>query len=585
MTFVAPESAHTPTLRIPSIALLGADALLAALPATPVQLAHACMLAGYQNVVPSSWGDELIAAAAMRSLERFGELPAVQCSCPFVAHRLLAAGADLRPFLVSLVAPPVALARYLRAAHAGKLRITYVGRCPGAADESIDARLTPEELLAIFSDRGIVLEEQPRVFDSVIPPDRRRYRSQPGGLPAPEMLWTAGSGTDGGRRSLVELHGEELPMELAQHLLAGKPVLIDVAGKLGCLCSGAAPGADMRKIRSSITALEPPRAPSPVIDERIHVELELPLPASPRSAIDVVSPPSAAVARVTVAESGGAIADVPGSNGDPHARGEDRPIFRASTTMDAAHGSVGPRRLSPPRGVARAMSGTLPTARDANGRQLPRTYVARRRSPSRSGRSSPADSPPTPATAVETGALTSGSAMSVAVEPEVAEAPQAAAPAPASNATTGSAAPVAETRSAVDAATITQSTVVPKLALDQSTSLASQPITGSGGSGGGGGAAAGGASVEVPPPSIGRAPLPLTSGDEAAESARYRERPVKLPVTPRSDAAKRELAQATPAASGERPLAQLLVFALLIATIVLVSAAVGVVVGRWMAQR
>src|SRR5205823_13305156 len=176
MTFGANESATPNNVRIPSIVILGAEALLAALPATPIHLAHACMLAGYQNVVPISWGDELIASASLRALREHGQLPAIQCSCPFVAHRLLAVGTDLRPFLVSLVAPPVVLARYLRALHAPrKLRITYVGRCPSAADESIDARLTPDELLAIFADRQIVLDDQPDFFDSVLPPDRRRY--------------------------------------------------------------------------------------------------------------------------------------------------------------------------------------------------------------------------------------------------------------------------------------------------------------------------------------------------------------------------------------------------------------------------
>src|SRR5215212_5327177 len=131
MTLAVPETVSTTSARTPSVVVLGADAILAALPASPVQLAHACLLAGYQSVVPASWGDELIAAATLRTLEHHGHAPAVQCSCPFVAHRLLASGTDLRPFLVSLLSPPVALARYLRAAHApSKLRITYVGRCP-----------------------------------------------------------------------------------------------------------------------------------------------------------------------------------------------------------------------------------------------------------------------------------------------------------------------------------------------------------------------------------------------------------------------------------------------------------------------
>ena len=173
--------------------------------------------------------------------------------------------------------------------------------------------------------------------------------------------------------------------------------------------------------------------------------------------------------------------------------------------------------------------------------------------------------------------------MPVVAEPEVAEAPRPVVP-PATSAASMSAAPVADARSAIDAAMSGQSAGAATLAMDQPASLAPQPVTGGGGAVGGGVVSAG-PSVEAPP-SMGRGPLPppLPTSDDASESARYRERPVKLPVTPRSDAAK-QVAPATPAARGERPLAQLLVFALLIATIVLVSAAVGVVVGRWMAQR
>src|SRR5947209_11077817 len=293
MTFGAPDSATTRSMRIPWIGVLGADARLAALPATPIQLAHACALVGYQHSIPASWGDELIAAASLRALRDHAPMPAIQCSCPYVAHRLLAVGTDLRPFLVSLVAPPVVLARYLRPLYERRrLRIPYVGRCPGAADDSIDARLTPEELLATFADHHVSLEEQPDAFDSVIPPDRRRFRSQPGGLPTAEMLWRNNAeGRGGVARSLVELYGDELPVELAQHLLAGKPVLIDVAPKLGCVCSGASAHAAPADARARVTALEPPRAMRPVVDESVATDAMLPLPASPRSVIDIVSPP------------------------------------------------------------------------------------------------------------------------------------------------------------------------------------------------------------------------------------------------------------------------------------------------------
>src|SRR5256714_1113798 len=376
MTFGAPDSATSNNVPIPSIVILGTDAILAALPATPIQLAHACVLAGFQTVIPASWGDELIAAASLRALRDHGQLPAIQCSCPYVAHRLLAVGTDLRPFLVSLVSPPVVLARYLRAAYGPrKLRITYVGRCPGAADESIDARLTPEELLAIFVDHQIVIEDQPQVFDSVIPPDRRRFRSQPGGLPTAEMLWSA-EPNGGVARSLVELYGNELPVELAQQLLAGKPVLIDVAPKLGCVCSGASADADPIHARARVTALEPPRSSSPIVDETLATEAMLPLPASLRSAIDVVSPPPMA--------GGPHIVDFAVPNDEPRVQSAAEITglhsgWLEQPTPATTHQSPPGRRQSPSRGIARLVGGNLPTARDADGRQLPRSYVARRR--------------------------------------------------------------------------------------------------------------------------------------------------------------------------------------------------------------
>ncbi|MDQ3949858.1 MAG: hypothetical protein M3282_05895, partial [Gemmatimonadota bacterium] len=226
--------AADPTSRAaPSLAILGADALLAARPATAVQLAHACLRLGYQAAVPASWGDELIAGGCLRhiaSRRSNGDTgPAIFCACPYVAHRLLAVGPDLEPFLASFVAPPVAVARYLRTLYAPtRVRLTYVGRCPGAADDAVDARLTPEELLAVLTERGVDLADQPRVFDSVIPPDRRRFLSQPGGLPTAEML-----GRVDPERKEIEVTGPELATELAQILLSRSNVLIDVATRLG----------------------------------------------------------------------------------------------------------------------------------------------------------------------------------------------------------------------------------------------------------------------------------------------------------------------------------------------------------------
>jgi hypothetical protein len=355
-TSIQPTSSHTV-----SVAILGTDALLAALPATPVQLAHACLRAGFANVIPASWGDELVAGAALRQLSHFGDGPAIHCSCPIVAHRLLTVGGDLRPAMLALVPPPVAVSRYLHAlSHPNRIRVTYVGGCPGAVDDSIDIRMTPDALIAMLAERQIAIDDQPLVFESVIPPDRRRFLSQPGGLPAAQALWN-----ELGSRTLVEVGGEDLVAELAQHLLGGKNVLIDASTRLGCYCSGAVDAVSPANARINVVAIEPPRSATPVVDENAPIELYSHVPAASRTPIDVAAIRSGSM---------------PVSAATP-SRGIDAPFGNRISPVRGVATLPEPRtaRTSNP-GMSRPVQGAVPVSRDVEGRSLPRAYVARRRS-------------------------------------------------------------------------------------------------------------------------------------------------------------------------------------------------------------
>src|SRR5688500_3541898 len=171
-----------------AVIIVGADALLAARPATPIQLWHACVEAGYDLAVPATWGDELIAGESLRTLGAHPEQVAVMCTCPKVARLIADMPFDLSGHLVSTVAPPVAAAKYLRRVYGDRrVHITHAGACPAAADSAIDAWITPQELLDRFRETEIVIEEQPELFESILPPDRRRHLSQPGGLPATDQ--------------------------------------------------------------------------------------------------------------------------------------------------------------------------------------------------------------------------------------------------------------------------------------------------------------------------------------------------------------------------------------------------------------
>ena len=364
LAVAAPTSAQLALQQTVPIVVLGTDALLAASPATPVQLAHACLRAGFANAVPASWGDEIIAAAVLRRLPKFGDAPVIQCSCPIVAHRLLTVGGDLRSVMLPLVPPPVAVSRYIRAlSEPARLRITYVGGCPGAVDDSIDIRMTPEALIAMLTERHIALEDQPRMFESVIPPDRRRFRSQPGGVPTAEILWT-----ESGSRTLAEVEGDDFATEIAQLLLSGKNVLIDASARLGCVCSGATSTVPPSEARAHVVALEPPRATIPVVDEQAPIELDLHVPAASRTPIDVVAVPAG-----PLLASAASVAPAPRSV-DASLGHRISPVRGFSTVPPDTRPA---RSGSPP--PSRPVVGVVPVVRDIAGKSLPRAYIARRR--------------------------------------------------------------------------------------------------------------------------------------------------------------------------------------------------------------
>lgn len=371
---------------LPSVAILGVDALLAARPATPVQLAHACQAAGYAAVYPVTWGDELLAAACVRRVAARGDEPAIFCACPHVSDALLEVGSDLARFLVPLVSPPVACARYLRALYGyNRVRITYIGACPGAHDPAIDARLTPMQFLGVLTQLDISLQEQPEVFESVLPPDRRRHRSIPGGAPTVEML-----ASESTARTLVEIIDDDWKTELAQRLLSREPALFDVAPSLGCHCAGARPGVAPAAARPSVVALEPPRAASDVIDPHVAVDVDRPLPVI-TARVRELAP--LAVTPVPLVESGpspdeprheppAAITPPPPASPAPPAPPPAPPPTSADPVITAEEEAR--RRKATAPVVARAAQ-TVPLARTEGGQVLPRAYAARRRTPSEAG--------------------------------------------------------------------------------------------------------------------------------------------------------------------------------------------------------
>ena len=372
----APSPSELPPPRKTAVAIVGTDLVLAAFPATPVQIAHALHRIGYDVVVPASWGDELLAAAALARLEERGGMPAVFCACPRVAERLLATGSELAPVLLPLVVPAVAAARYVRAAYAGTpVSVTYFGGCCATADDSIDARITPREFLRMLLDRDIVPGEMPRVFEGVIPPDRRRHLSLPGGLPDAAQLAALPV-----PRELACLTSADYAAELAQLVLAREPVLIDVAARLGCACVGATSSTPFERAHETVTRLEPPRAAHPVVDASLAGSLDAELPAPPPRverhadrAID--ARPHPATSHTPTPPRGVPAA---GSTGPRHVQ-HTPPSQSRFASGEPATGPA--RRRGAVTGFFRGVSSAeqQPRARTGEGVALPRAYVAKRR--------------------------------------------------------------------------------------------------------------------------------------------------------------------------------------------------------------
>ncbi len=253
---------------IPNVIILGADAALAARPATPAQLANACYAAGYSSVIPASWGDELVAAACLRELAARGRTPVILASCPHVVERLRRTR-SLVPNLLPLAAPPIAAARYLRA-RAGPpgLHITYIGECPGGSDPVINRHATPAALFKSLAKRGIDPRQQALEVDEKRARDARRFYSLPGGAPAPNWLFAERRGY-----TLLEPESRDYLAEIAHRVAERERRAIDLAPRLGCTCSGATVGASWTCARDAVAAGEPPRAVHEVLDHDVPVEV------------------------------------------------------------------------------------------------------------------------------------------------------------------------------------------------------------------------------------------------------------------------------------------------------------------------
>jgi len=83
------------------IALLGVDALVAARPASPLQVLQACVAAGFAAAYPVSWGDELVARECLSRIGEERPHRAILCTCPLALRRIAQDPADATAIAVA----------------------------------------------------------------------------------------------------------------------------------------------------------------------------------------------------------------------------------------------------------------------------------------------------------------------------------------------------------------------------------------------------------------------------------------------------------------------------------------------------
>lgn len=235
------------------VVVLGNDALLAARPGSPLQLERAVRRAGYDFVVPASWGEEAV-AARVAAVARERRVPVVPAHCPFVAECLRQIP-GVQDRCLEGVSPPVAAARLVRLLLEGRVvSLTYVGDCPGAALGGYDRLFASDVFVAWLRDRGLAPERQLPYLENVLPSYRSRFCSLPGGIPAPTWLQYQG----------LEWR-EAAPVTVLAALQAGRPDIIDLEPACGCVCA---------RQRDLVSSLEPPPSREPIVSPGLDLQLE-----------------------------------------------------------------------------------------------------------------------------------------------------------------------------------------------------------------------------------------------------------------------------------------------------------------------
>jgi diguanylate cyclase (GGDEF)-like protein len=249
-----------------SLLILSVEAAAFFYPATPEQVVNACYGAGFRTVHRGVLGDELVAKEYLRLWSDDGWGTIIRSTCPVVVETVRTQYPELVPYLAPVVTPIAAEARYLKRMYGDETPIVYAGVCLTEGGEEVEAAITFPELRKVIERRGAKIEDQPMHFDR-LPEERRRHLSTAGGMPL-EILMAERHASRRFRklRGLSQLEGIARAVAVDRIDLG----FVDILPCEGCLDHPLlGPRDQLFRRREIVTATEPPRSRTPVVDDEL----------------------------------------------------------------------------------------------------------------------------------------------------------------------------------------------------------------------------------------------------------------------------------------------------------------------------
>jgi two-component system, NtrC family, sensor kinase len=190
----------------------------------PGQFVSALKKVGFTEVMEDAFGGEMVSRAYKELLKNHEEGPIFSSTCPAIVWYIEKFYPQLVKYLAPIVSPMIAMGRLIKTEDP-EAKVVFVGPCAAKKAESkeesaegvIDGVLTFHEIKEMFSEKGVIPENEPDEKFSGPKPNLGRYFAISGGL-----LRTAGFTEDITYNGIINAHGRDYVIGLLSEIAQGK---------------------------------------------------------------------------------------------------------------------------------------------------------------------------------------------------------------------------------------------------------------------------------------------------------------------------------------------------------------------------